>query len=153
MSISTQIRLALVLLTVTVSAGCNAIPMSQYRMSQAQARRLYNYNATLADERDQAQWMASSAMQDKQRAEQALASMQGELDIANQRLANLQAERSELHDKYRTLLTNARNSQSPLSNDATRRFKELADKYPEFEFDPATGISKFSLRHSVRLWQ
>ncbi|MBX3436911.1 MAG: OmpA family protein, partial [Planctomycetaceae bacterium] len=33
---------------------------------------------------------------------------------------------------------------SPLSRDATRRFEELARKYPEFEFDPYTGVSKFT---------
>lgn len=131
------------LLLVAIQSGCNHVPMWQYRSSQAQARQLYGYNKTLADERDQAQWMASSAIQEKQQAEQALASLHSELDIANKRLANLQTERSELHDRYKTLLTNARNGQSPLSNDATRRFQALAEKYPEFEFDPNTGISKF----------
>ncbi len=33
---------------------------------------------------------------------------------------------------------------NPLGGNANRRFEELAKKYPEFEFDPVTGVSRFN---------
>ena len=41
------------------------------------------------------------------------------------------------------LLASARSGNNPLSDSATRRLEELRRKYPQFEFDPATGVSKF----------
>ena len=39
---------------------------------------------------------------------------------------------------------------SPLGAGATRRFEELAAKYPDFDFDPVTGVSKFGPERDVR---
>ena len=41
------------------------------------------------------------------------------------------------------LINQQKNLPSPLSNETSKRFEELAKKYPNFEFDPATGVSKF----------
>jgi len=58
-------------------------------------------------------------------------------------LDNLNNERSTLKQRYISLLNRAKNQPSPLDDQARRRFEELAEKYPEFEFDPRTGVSKF----------
>lgn len=113
------------------------------RQSQLRAYQLHQQNTTIAQERDRANQMAQSALSEKQQLEQQMASLQQTLDAANRRLDNLTAERSQLQQRYVSLLNNAKNGPSPLSNETTRRFEELAKKYPEFEFDPATGVSKF----------
>ena len=79
--------------------------------------------------------------QELQNLQQSLAAAQQNLDIANQRLANLNSERSQLQDKYSSMLAGLKN---PLGGNANRRFEELAKKYPEFEFDPVTGVSRFN---------
>ena len=66
------------------------------------------------------------------------------LDAANARLQNLQASNGQLEDQMRNILASSRTGNSPLSEDATLRLKRLKDKYPDFEFDAQTGVSKFS---------
>jgi len=125
-------------------SGC-ASPQQSYalRQSQYRAAQLYQRNLALANERSQLGQLNQSLLSDKARVDQERASLQSSLDVANQRLDNLNAERSELQQRYVTLLNKARNQPSPLSPDATRKFEDLAKKYPEFEFDPQTGVSKF----------
>lgn len=122
----------------TLAAGCVASPRERMalRQSQLQALQLHQQNQALASERDSASQSYQSLLAQKQQLE-------GSLEVANRRLENLNSERSELQQRYISLMNRARNSPSPLSGDMTRRFEELAKKYPEFEFDPATGVSKF----------
>jgi chemotaxis protein MotB len=110
--------------------GCCCCPYDQMRACQCQSAYLYQQNQMLAQSNVQAT-MASQQM------ERALAT-------ANQRLDNLNAERSQLQQKYIALLDKQRGQPSPLSAEATERFKKLQQKYPQFEFDPHTGVSKFS---------
>ena len=130
-------RVLFPMLLMTLLAGCGGVPMSQFRAAQYQ---------TLMTHRQlvQTNQMANQIAAEKQQLEQMAAQLQGELGIANQRLANLGAEREELTARYANLLTSLQNSESPLGGSATRRFEELARKYPEFEFDPYTGVSKFT---------
>lgn len=127
---------ALTLLTGLV-VGCGGVPMSQFRAAQYQALMSHRQ---LAETNQFAGQLAS----EKQQLEQMTAQLQGELGIANQRLANLGAERQELTTRYASLLTSLQNSENPLGGGATKRFEDLARKYPEFEFDPYTGVSKFT---------
>ncbi|MEX1230699.1 MAG: OmpA family protein [Planctomycetaceae bacterium] len=122
------------LFLVAVS-GCQMVPQNQYRMSQLRSRELHQQNQLLAQQRDGNAGSLSSLMAQKQQLEQQNAAL-------NARVNNLEGERSQLNEKYVSMLN--RNQKSPLSPDATARFQELARKYPEFEFDPATGVSKFS---------
>lgn len=123
--------------------ACNAVPKQMLRQSQLRARQLYEQNQALAAERDQARQSAQALANQKQQLEQANSALKSDLQVANRRLDNLQSERSELKDRYVSLLNKAKNEPSPLSQQTTRRFEELARKYPEFEFDPQTGVSKF----------
>ncbi len=130
--------------------ACTGVPRRHLRMSQHRAMRLYaenqelmNENGTLAMQSYQSQEAMNAMAQEHQMLSQQLAQAQHKLDISNQRLANLSSERSELHARYKNLLIRSRTQQSPLSEEATRRFQELARRYPDFEFDPITGVSKF----------
>ena len=109
----------------------------QLRQAQLRSLELYRENQQLCG---QAQ-MAGQLAQEKGQLEQQLASAQQDLDVTNQRLANLNAERAQLSEKYSNLLTGLKN---PLSGGTNRRFEELSKKYPEFEFDPVTGVSRFN---------
>ena len=109
----------------------------QLRQAQLQCLRLYRQNQQLAGQAE----MAGQLAQQNGQLEQQLASTQQDLEVTNQRLANLNDERTQLSEKYSNLLTGLKN---PLSGGTNRRFEELAKKYPEFEFDPVTGVSRFN---------
>ncbi len=125
-SFSRAALVSVCLLSLLSLMGCHAGPDPYARQAQLQSRRLWQQNQALA-------------MQ-KQNAERQAAQMAAELQSANNRLANLDSERAQLHERYASLLSQ---QQNPLSSDMTRRFEELSRKYPEFDFDPATGVSKF----------
>jgi len=109
------------------SSGCYMMSDSQMRMAQARSMQMARNQQFLAGRVNQ---LASEK-----------AGMEQQLAIANQRLNNLNAERAALHDRYKHLLTSSGN---PLPGGATARFRELAERYPDFEFDPETGVSKFN---------
>ncbi|MGE3314290.1 MAG: flagellar motor protein MotB [Planctomycetaceae bacterium] len=111
------------------STACNMVPYQTYRQAQWQSMQAYQQAQAMRAERD-------SLAADRQRLESSL-------QAANQRLDNLSAERGKMHQKYISLLNRHKNQPSPLSRETTRRFEELARKYPQFEFDPTTGVSKF----------
>ncbi|MBM83700.1 MAG: flagellar motor protein MotB [Planctomycetaceae bacterium] len=115
--------------------GCNLVPQSTLRQSQLRGRQLYNQNKSLAVQRAESERLASQMAGD-------VSKLQSDLDVANQRLQNLQGERSELKDRLVKMI-NQRNEESPLSADATRRFQQIMEQFPEFQFDPQTGVSKF----------
>ena len=135
----------LVMASLLTSSGCgHRHRRAQLRQSQLQSLKLYRENQQLAG---QAGMVGQLAMEKDQLAmansqlEQQLASAQQSLDVTNQRLANLNSERSQLSEKYASLLNGLKN---PLSGGTNRRFEELSKKYPEFEFDPVTGVSRFN---------
>ena len=81
---------------------------------------------------------------EKARLEQQYIATKQSLDAANARLENLQSSNGQLEDRMKHLLTSSRPGSNPLSEDSTLRMKRLKEKYPDFEFDPQTGVSKFS---------
>ncbi|HEV3303514.1 MAG TPA: OmpA family protein [Planctomycetaceae bacterium] len=117
-------------LAVLLLPGCCCCPYDQMRACQCQSAYLCQQNQMLAS----SNWQATMASEQMQRA----------LATANQRIDNLNAERSQLQQRYIALLDKQRGQPSPLSPEATERFKKLQEKYPQFEFDPHTGVSKFS---------
>jgi chemotaxis protein MotB len=111
------------------STACNMVPYQTYRQAQYQSMQAYQQAQAMRSERD-------ALAADRQRLE-------GSLQAANHRLDNLSAERGKMHEKYISLLNRHKNQPSPLSRESTRRFEELARKYPNFSFDPTTGVSRF----------
>lgn len=123
MPVPTRVSLACLFgLLICSSTACNMVPQQTYMQSQYRTMQLYRQNSTLASERD---------------------SLKSRLEIANRRFDNLNSERSELQQRYLNVLNSAKNQKSPLSESTTRRLEQLQAKYPQFEFDPQTGVSKF----------
>ncbi len=140
MSTSTRIVSWCVYSTLLVGfLGCNLVPQSAMRQCSRRATQLYHEKELAATQRDQYSMSLQEMTAQKQQLENQTLAMQQSLDAANQRLANLKNERSELHQRYVSML----NQKNALSAGTTQQFQDLADKYPEFEFDPATGTSKF----------
>jgi chemotaxis protein MotB len=131
-------RLTIAGLLCALLSACHAGPNPQLQQSMMQTRRMYLQNQNLAMQ-NQSLGQLAGENQQLQAQNQAL---KANLDLANQRLDNLASSNNQLADKYKNLLTSSPNN--PLSNDQIRRFEELRQKYPEFEFDPQTGVSKFS---------
>uniref|UniRef100_A0A7C4QR45 Flagellar motor protein MotB n=1 Tax=Schlesneria paludicola TaxID=360056 RepID=A0A7C4QR45_9PLAN len=119
---------------------CSCRGASPYYLQQSQlrAQQLYLQNRNLALQNQALGQMAAERAQ----LEQQNMALKANLDLANQRLQNLQSANEQLENKFRTHLTAS--PVSPLNSDQTRRLEELRQKYPEFEFDPHTGVSKFS---------
>jgi chemotaxis protein MotB len=134
MPIAARIALCCLLGTLTFSqTGCNLVPRQQLAMSQHRTRQLWEQNKSLAMEREQ---MARTMAENNQRLSQQNADLQASRDALQKRVDNLLAERGSI----KTRLTGS----SPLSENTTRQFEGLARKYPGFQFDPQTGVSKFS---------
>jgi chemotaxis protein MotB len=123
----------LTLFGLLLAGGCNVVPDWQLRQAQLRTMQMYRQNQSLGAQLSQSQQMAGQFAAEKSQLEQQLA-------IANQRVDNLNAERAALHDRYKHLLTGAQN---PLPAPTNERFRALAERYPDFQFDPETGVSKF----------
>ncbi len=105
--------------------GCNSVPRYQLNQAQARARQLYDQNRSLLAERQQL--MAQMTDRDQQ-----LAEMAANGENMRARLENLMGERNRF----------AKMRSSPLTDEASRNFEDLARRFPGFEFDPQTGVSK-----------
>ena len=144
-----------------VFSGCDVVPRRQLVESQTAAGQLRQDLLAANAERDQLAGQYQSAVETARVAQRSLqadrdaalaqiqqndrlaAKLQAGLDIANRRLDNLSGERGELQTRYIGLLRDIGSGDSPLTAGTTRRFEELAAKYPDFDFDPLTGVSKF----------
>jgi len=109
--------------------ACNVVPYDAWRASHLRSLQL---------QRDQL-----AIQQQNQMLSQQLAGAQSQLSTANQRIANLKGERSQMQQQIVRLIERAKKSGNPLGIGATRQLSDLAKKYKNFEFDPETGVSKF----------
>lgn len=124
-----ELRSALLIAVLPFLTGCMA---QQWQVRQAQLRtyQVYRQKQGLSGQ-------LALAQGENQQLSQSLA-------LANQRLANLGAERAMLHQQYEQLLTGLpAPGHNPLNAELTRRLAELSRRHPEFEFDPATGVARF----------
>ena len=124
--------------------ACDVVPRQALRQSQMSAYALHQRNQILALERDGLNGGMQQLMVQNQGLQHEVAKLDSSLKIANERLNNLASERGELQNRYVTLLKQVTDMPNPLSEEARRRFEELQKKYPNFEFDPLTGVSKFT---------
>lgn len=116
--------------------ACNVVPYETYRVSQMQAYDLQQQYQSLAAKSQQSEHAVHDLAAEND-------GLRSSLEIANRRVNNLKSGLSSAQERYISLLNNARTQKSPLSDSTTQRFQELDEKYPEFEFDPHTGVSKF----------
>lgn len=119
--------------------ACNAVPRSYLAQSQLRTRQLYQQNRALMADRENQIRTSQNLASENQRLQQQMGDMQASRDTLQQRIDNLLSERSQLQSRFASI----RQTPSPLSDSSTRQFEELARKYPDFEFDPQTGVSKF----------
>lgn len=124
--------------------ACDVVPRQSLAQSQIRAYQLAQQNQILALERDAFSGSMQQMMAENQGLKHQVAKINSDLKVANDRLGNLASERGELQNRYVTLLKQVTDMPNPLSEEARKRFEELQKKYPNFEFDPLTGISKFS---------
>lgn len=122
---------------IFAQVGCHGIPRrKQLRAAQYRSWQLWEQNQSLM----QAQ---AALEQEKLAWESEKSNLTASNDSLQKRLDNLQGERSEMNKKYMGLVSKSKTDGNPLSDEATKALQELKDKYPEFEFDPRTGVSKF----------
>lgn len=135
-----------IMMTALLPLGCRGGAPRQCALQQSQlrAQQLYQQNKALAMERNGLGATASQLAADKAALEQQYFAAKQNLDSANARLDNLTSSNSELEDRMRTMLTSSKPGNNPLSPDSNRRLDELRKKYKDFDFDPQTGVSKFS---------
>jgi len=112
--------LVLLVLALTIETGCNMVPQQTLRQSQVRAMQLAGQNRQLSRNNT---------------------ALKSNLNVSNQRLANLDSERTLLQQRYVNLLK----QQSPLSPEATRQLEALKKKYPLFQFDPKNGVSRIGV--------
>ena len=131
------------LATVVIACGgcVPSVPASRLMVSQRQASGLYSANRAVTAERDSALRVAASTATQRDRYAGQAAELQTRLAVSDKRLRNLLAERGQLQQRYVSLLN--RGGGSPLGPDATLKLQDLAERYPDLEFDPHTGVSKF----------
>src|SRR5207302_8742976 len=105
--------------------ACNMVPRYQLQQAQNRTRQLYEQNRALAGERN-------GLLAQIQALQQQIAGLNARDETLQARINNLLAERNHLSG-----------TRNPLSDATNRQFADLAQKYPGFEFDPQTGVSKF----------
>ncbi len=125
-----------------VIPACHCGPDSYLTQAQLRTQQMYLQNRQLAAQRDGYGQSMSALEAEKIRLDQQNQALKANLDLANQRLNNLASSNEQLEQKYKDILTSSRDN--PLSKDQIKKFEGLRDKYPEFEFDPETGVSKFN---------
>lgn len=118
-------------------SGCNLVPNNWLRQSQLQLRDLHGQNKALADQN-------AAASQSLAQLQQQNDDYKRRLDVATSRLDNLNAERDQMKNRFVSLQDQLKNLQNPLPQSANQKFADLVKKYPGFNFDPDTGVSKFS---------
>lgn len=116
-----------------LASGCISAPNRQLQGSLLRSQQLYAQNQALSQQRDQ--YAAELSME-----RSSAMAMKQQLDVANQRLNNMLSSNGQLEQRMQSMLAS---QSSPLSGNAIRSLQELRERFPHFEFDPATGVLKF----------
>ncbi|WP_437202810.1 OmpA family protein [Planctomicrobium sp. SH664] len=127
-------------------AGCchQYVPQSQLRQAQLRTYQVYRQGEMYMAQLGEAQQLASQMQTEKQLAEQRASELEKNLAVANSRLNNLAQERSKLHNEYKNLLTSLPSPGSPANGSINAKLQDLCRKYPQFEFDPISGVCRFN---------
>jgi len=128
---------------ITLTGCCSApgfLPRSKLRQTQLSALEAHNQAKMLGGELAQSQQMYSQLASEKAMTDAHAAELEQRLSVANERLNNLAAERSRLHDEYKNLLTNM---PAPGAQGISKDYEALLRRFPQLEFDPISGASRF----------
>jgi chemotaxis protein MotB len=107
-------------LAACLQSGCNMVPRYHLQQAQYRTRQLYEQNKALMAERNGLMQQNSDLL--------------ARGNLLQQRLDNLKGDRDRLASMK---------GSNPMSESTSRQFEDLARRYPGFEFDPQTGVSKF----------
>lgn len=124
--------------------GCNGLANQRLRMSQLRSQQMYAQAQNAQQQAAAANGNLANASGQSQNLAQKNKELQDRLGLANQRLDNLNSENNQLERKMVSLLNKTRDLENPLPESANRKFAKLDEIYPGFNFDPDTGVSKFS---------
>lgn len=121
-------------------SGCNLVPGTWLRQSQMTSRQLHGQNRSLTQQQMAAGQSLAQLQGENQKLNQQLADKAQQLELANKRIGNLEDERT----RFASMLDRAQSQGNPLPESANQKFKDLEKRFPGFNFDPETGVSKFS---------
>jgi chemotaxis protein MotB len=142
---SKDMRRLVAVLALASLTGCHCFcPRWQLRQAQLRTYQMYRQGQMLAGELGQSQMLASQLTMENQQLAAKTGTLEQDLALANDRLRNLADERGKLNDEYKTLLTSLPSPGAPLSGNLARMFEDLCRRYPEFEFDPLSGVARFN---------
>jgi len=144
MAISLRILLCgAALAAVTSQSACSMVPKSQLAQCQTINRDLHDRNKTLLSELENERLNGQDLAQQTAQMQQDLGSVQDLNASLQDRVAQFDGERGELEQQYSSLMNQVR-GQGPLPQQVQDQLSQFAARHPEaFEFDPATGVSKF----------
>jgi chemotaxis protein MotB len=124
-------------LTVCLS-GCVLASRSDLDVATSRNRVLTEQNRAQLAEIENLKTHSRNTEDQLMLTEQKLATLEEQLGLDKQRLANYQTEREKLHQEVQGLA----NARLPVAPEVNRRLAELSQRCPSLQFDPQTGISK-----------
>ena len=146
------VRNTLFILIASAVVGCSSspalVPIAELHRSQRYAKKLYSNSKSLTAERDEARQMAMGLEQQSQELAmqrdallQNTAALENSLTMANQRVDSMRAAQSKMRSQFISALDQQKGPQ--MSDQLRQRFQDLANRFPDFDFDPVTGVSRF----------
>ena len=131
------------LAVITSQTACSMVPKSQLAQCQTINRDLHVRNKSILSELENERLHAQDLAQQTAQVQQDLAVVEDLNASLEDRVAQFAGERSDLERQYSSLMNQVQN-QSPLPRQVQDQLSQFAARYPDaFEFDPATGVSKF----------
>lgn len=133
---------------VCIPIGCcgsGGMAAQRRALRQAQKRSWELYNQAQQIDQDTGALAAERDMLQQQLGglQQQLSGLQSQNSQLQSQLDGLKNERQDLLHRYDNLVNMTKDSKNPLPQDTSDQLTDLASRYPGFEFDPKTGVSKF----------
>jgi chemotaxis protein MotB len=117
-------------------AGC-MVPQTQLTAAQTQNHVLTLQNQAQLAEIENLKHHTADVQEQLARAEHDLAQLQEQSQLDQARLTNFRHERDELHEQFKGV-ANAK----VLPPGVSKQLTDLAARYPNLHYDPATGVAK-----------
>jgi chemotaxis protein MotB len=124
------------LTALVLASGCQWVPKNQFTAAQNQNRMLAEQNKALLAENENLKSHSQKVVGQVIEAEKQLAQLDAEAGVNRRRLANFRQERETMQEQFSGLVRGG------LPAGFSGRLAELAQRYPNLNYDPQTGISK-----------